>query len=141
MPTPQKDRSSSEIADLGARLDGWKDIATYLGKVERTVKRWDADRCMPTHRVPGGGRASVYAYTRELHEWLKSGKALEGTVLRNQPLMTCRKPNPQILHKMARRVIAKNLYPHAPSHRVDPRHLSDCRGGGCWRFADCCSPG
>jgi tetratricopeptide (TPR) repeat protein len=78
MPTPQKDRSSSEIADLGARLDGWKDIATYLGKVERTVKRWDADRCMPTHRVPGGGRASVYAYTRELHEWLKSGKALEG---------------------------------------------------------------
>jgi tetratricopeptide (TPR) repeat protein len=77
MPTPQRARSSAENADLGARLDGWKDIAAYLGKVERTVKRWDVGRGLPTHRVPGGGRASVYAYTRELDEWLKSGKALD----------------------------------------------------------------
>ena len=27
--------------------------------------------------MPGGGRASVYADTRELDAWLKSGKALE----------------------------------------------------------------
>jgi tetratricopeptide (TPR) repeat protein len=72
-----KERSKTGGPDLGKRLDGWKDIAAYLGKVERTVKRWDADRGLPTHRVPGGGRASVYAYTRELDEWLKSGKALE----------------------------------------------------------------
>jgi tetratricopeptide (TPR) repeat protein len=45
--------------------------------VERTVKRWDAVRGLPIHRVPGGGRASVYAYTAELDEWLKSTKALE----------------------------------------------------------------
>jgi tetratricopeptide (TPR) repeat protein len=77
MSGPQKDRRKTDVADLGTRLDGWKDIAAYLGKVERTVKRWDADRGLPTHRVPGGGRASVYAYTRELDEWLKSGRALE----------------------------------------------------------------
>jgi tetratricopeptide (TPR) repeat protein len=76
MSAPQKDGSKNE-PDLGRRLDGWKDIAAYLGKVERTVKRWDADRGLPTHRVPGGGRASVYAYTRELDEWLKSSKAVE----------------------------------------------------------------
>ena len=61
----------------GTRLDCWKEIAAYLGKVERTVKRWEADRGLPIHRVPGGGRASVYAYTHELDEWLKSTKASE----------------------------------------------------------------
>ena len=77
MSGPQYDRRKTDGPDLGKRLDGWKDIAAFLGKVERTVKRWDADRGLPTHRVPGGGRASVYAYTRELDEWLKSGKALD----------------------------------------------------------------
>jgi tetratricopeptide (TPR) repeat protein len=77
MSAPQKDQSKTDGPDLGTRLDGWKDIGAYLGKVERTVKRWDADRGLPTHRVPGGGRASVYAYTRDLDEWLKSGRALE----------------------------------------------------------------
>jgi tetratricopeptide (TPR) repeat protein len=80
MSGPIKDRRKTDGPDLGTRLDGWKDIAAYLGKVERTVKRWDADRGLPTHRVPGGGRASVYAYTRELDEWLKSGKALEADI-------------------------------------------------------------
>jgi len=72
MPPSSSDRLN---ASLGTRLDCWKDIAAYLGKVERTVKRWDVDRGLPIHRVPGGGRASVYAYTAELDEWLKSIRA------------------------------------------------------------------
>ena len=54
------------------RLDGWKDIAAYLGKAERTVKRWETNRGLPVHRVPGGAKASVYAYSDELDEWLNS---------------------------------------------------------------------
>lgn len=54
------------------RLDGWKDIAAYLGKAERTVKRWERNRGLPIHRVPGGAKASVYAYSDELNEWLNS---------------------------------------------------------------------
>jgi tetratricopeptide (TPR) repeat protein len=77
MPSPSTYRSNSEDAKLGTRLDCWKEIAAYLGKVERTVKRWEVDRGLPIHRVPGGGRASVYAYTGELDEWLKSTKARE----------------------------------------------------------------
>lgn len=53
------------------RLDSWKEIAAYLGKVERTVKRWESVRSLPVHRPPGG-RASVYAFTGELDQWLKS---------------------------------------------------------------------
>ncbi len=75
MPPSSTHRSNAEDPSLGTRLDCWKEVAAYLGKVERTVKRWDAGRGLPIHRVPGGGRASVYAYTAELDEWLKSTKA------------------------------------------------------------------
>jgi tetratricopeptide (TPR) repeat protein len=78
MAPPSTNGSSAENAKLQTRLDCWKEIAAYLGKVERTVKRWDASRGLPIHRVPGGGRASVYAYTAELDEWLKAAKASEG---------------------------------------------------------------
>jgi len=77
MPMLLNDRPNPENPSPGTRLDGWKDIATYLGKAERTVKRWEADRGLPIHRVPGGGRASVYAYRVELDEWLKSSNASE----------------------------------------------------------------
>ena len=62
---------------MGARLDGWKTIATHLDKAERTVKRWEADRGLPIHRVPGGGRAAVYAIAAELDAWLDSNRASE----------------------------------------------------------------
>jgi tetratricopeptide (TPR) repeat protein len=58
-------------------MDGWKEVAAYLGRAERTVKRWEADRGLPIHRVPGGGRASVHAYEHEIDLWLKSNHSSE----------------------------------------------------------------
>jgi len=69
--------AKTENAGRGARLDSWKEIAAYLGKAERTVKRWEKERGLPAHRLPGSGNASVYAYTVELEQWLKSGTAPE----------------------------------------------------------------
>jgi TolB-like protein len=60
----------------GKRLDSWKEIAAFFGRAERTVKRWEAERGLPVHRVPGGGRSAVFAYTAELADWLK-GKSQE----------------------------------------------------------------
>ncbi len=60
----------------GKRLDSWKEIAAFLGRAERTVKRWETERGLPVHRIPGGGRSAVFAYPDELAEWLK-GKDLE----------------------------------------------------------------
>jgi tetratricopeptide (TPR) repeat protein len=54
------------------RLNSWKSIAAYFERDERTVKRWECQRGLPVHRVPGAGRSSVYAYTDELAEWLKT---------------------------------------------------------------------
>jgi len=53
------------------RLDSWKEIAAFFGRDERTVRRWETERGLPVHRVPGGGRSSVFAYSDELADWLK----------------------------------------------------------------------
>jgi tetratricopeptide (TPR) repeat protein len=58
------------------RLDSWKKIAAFFGRDERTVRRWEKERGLPAHRVPGGERGVVFAYTDELREWLK-GRAGE----------------------------------------------------------------
>ena len=55
---------------LNRRLDSWKEIATFFGREERTVKRWEKERGLPVHRVPGPARSGVFAYTAELSEWL-----------------------------------------------------------------------
>ena len=52
-----------------ARLTTWKEIAAFLGRDERTAKRWEATRALPVHRLPGG-RSTVFAYRRELENWI-----------------------------------------------------------------------
>lgn len=54
------------------RLDSWKEIADYLGREVRTVIRWEKDKQLPVHRVPGGRRQAVFAYTDEIDAWLTS---------------------------------------------------------------------
>jgi len=54
-------------------LHGWKDIAAYVSRDVSTVKRWEKQRGLPVHRVPGDGRANVYAHSTELARWLASG--------------------------------------------------------------------
>lgn len=61
---------SNGTAKGGTALRGWKSIAAHFGTDERTVKRWEVQRGLPIRRVPGGGRASVYADTADLAQWL-----------------------------------------------------------------------
>jgi hypothetical protein len=56
----------------GRQLIGWKAIGQYLGCTERTARRWEADRALPVHRIPGGGRSSVWASPEELDSWLRA---------------------------------------------------------------------
>lgn len=52
------------------RFDSWKEVAAYLGRNVRTVIRWEKEKGLPVHRVPGGRRKAVFAYAEELREWL-----------------------------------------------------------------------
>jgi len=54
------------------RLIGWKSIGQFLRCTERTARRWEAYRGMPVHRIPGGGRSSVWATPGELNSWLQA---------------------------------------------------------------------
>jgi hypothetical protein len=49
------------------RLNGWKEIAAYIGKDERTAQRWEK-RGMPVHRVSALDGV-VYAWKREIDQW------------------------------------------------------------------------
>lgn len=60
---------------MDQRLNGWKAIASYLGRDERTAKRWEAQRHLPVHRVPGGGGGSVFGVAGELDAWLAGPSA------------------------------------------------------------------
>jgi serine/threonine-protein kinase len=59
------------------RRDSWKDIAAYLGRDVRTVQRWEGERRLPVHRLPGGDKPRVYALTSELDAWLRTTPAEE----------------------------------------------------------------
>ncbi|MGA8529182.1 MAG: hypothetical protein WB622_05665 [Acidobacteriaceae bacterium] len=61
----------SPTAAPGRRIDSWKEIAAFFGRDERTVRRWEKERSLPVHRIPGE-RGGVFAYTDELTRWLNS---------------------------------------------------------------------
>ena len=51
-------------------LQSWKEIAAYLGRSERTCKRWETEFRLPIHRMDGSVRGSVFAYKSELDRWM-----------------------------------------------------------------------
>jgi Tfp pilus assembly protein PilF len=63
--------ANSEPVVAETRIDSWKAIAAFFARDERTVKRWEKERGMPVHRVPGSVRGTVFAYPAELSRWLQ----------------------------------------------------------------------
>src|SRR5687767_11215836 len=53
-------------------LNGWKDIAAYLGKSVRSVQRWEATLGLPVRRIRTPGGQIVYAEKTEVDEWRQS---------------------------------------------------------------------
>ncbi len=53
-------------------LQGWKEIAAYLERDERTARRWELVEGLPVRRIRTDRRSSVYAYPREIEVWRTS---------------------------------------------------------------------
>jgi TolB-like protein len=56
------------------RLDSWKEIAAYLRRSERTVRRWEEKEGLPVQRLAHEKRGSVYASKAALDTWWASRK-------------------------------------------------------------------
>src|SRR5882672_11585365 len=71
-----KAQPPSKPADLSASapLDSWKEIASYLKRDERTVRRWQKEG-LPVHRHMHTKRAAVYAYKAEIDAWWRNGRS------------------------------------------------------------------
>lgn len=63
MPAPAEDR-----------LDSWKEIAAYLRRGVRTVRRWERDEGLPVHRHVHRVLGSVYAFKSEIDTWQQTGR-------------------------------------------------------------------
>src|SRR5215472_10252685 len=50
-------------------LESWKQIAAYLERSERTVRRWEAMEGLPVHRREHEKQDTVFAYKHELEAW------------------------------------------------------------------------
>lgn len=69
---------STGVPPSNRRLQSWKEIAAFFDSDQRTVRRWEKERGLPIHRVPGSAGAKVFAYTEELTRWLERPKAEAG---------------------------------------------------------------
>ena len=59
-------------ATSGDRLDSWKEIAAYLNRGVRTVRRWENEEGLPVHRQVHRTQGSVYAFKSEIEAWRQS---------------------------------------------------------------------
>ena len=91
-------RKFTNVGDMSAhrdplatdqRLDSWKEIAAFFARDERTVRRWEKERGLPVHRVPGSARGGVFAYTAEIQQWLAGTEDLDWKPT-EQPSDRCR---------------------------------------------------
>ena len=60
------------------RLDSWKEIAAYLKRGVRTVRRWEHEEGLPVHRQVHRVLGSVYAFKSEIESWRQTGRKKDG---------------------------------------------------------------
>ena len=65
---PERGRILERTED---RLNSWKEIALYLNRDVRTVRRWEKNQGLPVRRHQHQKAASVYAYRSEIDAWWK----------------------------------------------------------------------
>ena len=51
-------------------LDSWKQIAAYLNRSERTVRRWESSEGLPVHRHGHRKQDTVFAHVDEIDRWV-----------------------------------------------------------------------
>lgn len=61
-----------ETSSATTRLQSWKEIASYVKRGVRTVRRWERQEGLPVHRHRHAKQATIYAFPREIDRWLEA---------------------------------------------------------------------
>ncbi len=61
-------------------LESWKQIAAYLQRSERTVRRWETREGMPVHRLGHEKQDTVFAFKHEIEAWCRSRTKYSGQI-------------------------------------------------------------
>jgi hypothetical protein len=59
-------------------LESWKQIAAYLDRSERTVRRWEASEGLPVHRREHEKQDTVFAFRHEIEAWSRQRTRFPG---------------------------------------------------------------
>jgi hypothetical protein len=81
---------AAEIRTQRGTLHSWKEIASYIRRVVRTIQRYEVLIGLPIHRPAGTSRSAVMAFSDEIDAWLRRAPAHSQicnfvTLLRNLP--------------------------------------------------------
>lgn len=60
-----------QAPDPADRLEGWQEIANYIGKGLKQARRWEKDYGMPVHRIAATGNQVIWASKQEIDAWRK----------------------------------------------------------------------
>jgi len=103
-------------------LESWKQIAAYLERSERTVRRWEASEGLPVHRQGHQKHDTVFAYRHEIEAWARRRTrfgGLDTPVTRNNG------------DELTPTIAASNLYlvEHDAITRTMDRYVAGARAG------------
>ena len=83
--------------DQRARLEGWKEIAGYVGRTVRTVQRWEQSEGLPIHRHQHQSLGSVYAQPEELDRWIAGRReSASNGFAESEPAVVAAPPPPEV---------------------------------------------
>lgn len=66
-------------------LESWKQIAAYLDRSERTVRRWEANEGLPVHRREHEKQDTVFAFRHEIEAWTRLRTKCPGSFPSDEP--------------------------------------------------------
>jgi Putative lumazine-binding len=66
-------------------LESWKQIAAYLDRSERTVRRWEATEGLPVHRREHERQDTVFAFKHEIEAWSRWRTKCPGPFSADEP--------------------------------------------------------
>lgn len=133
---PHRRKAPSAAYERGERLEGWKQIASYLKRDIRTLQRWEKTEQFPVRRQMHRKLGSVLAFKVELDRWMEQRCSLQNKKMLTTSLHAHELylKGRHLFHQFRRKNFERAREMFARAIEEDPEFAPAHAG-----FADCCS--